>query len=280
MDGPRLAFCRGALLLLGFALGAAPHVRPQEVRFTKLNPELLQARLRLIARENAERVAVLRKLFEASGCAGAMLTEQIVERKRPPNLVCTLPGESDSVILVGAHSDHAERGRGVIDDWSGASLLPSLFEAMKDTQRKHTYVFVAFADEELGLRGSEFFVRQLKGEPLKRIRAMVNLECLGLGPTNVWTHQADRELLRALGKVAASLSIPVHGVSVDNVGKDDATSFAARKVATITIHSVTQQTLRLLHSDKDDFAAIKPENYYESYLLIATYLAYLDIFLP
>jgi len=52
--------------------------------------------------------------------------------------------------------------------------------------------------------------------------------------------------------------------------------FLSHKVATITIHSVTQATLPILHSDKDDFAAIKPADYYESYRLITAYLAYLD----
>ena len=33
----------------------------------------------------------------------------------------------------------------------GASLLPSLFQALKDAPRKHTFTFVGFTNEEKGL---------------------------------------------------------------------------------------------------------------------------------
>jgi hypothetical protein len=39
---------------------------------------------------------------------------------------------------------------------------------------------------------------------------------------------------------------------------------------------VTQQTWSILHSPSDKLAAIKMNDYYNSYKLIAGYLAYLD----
>ena len=63
----------------------------------------------------------------------------------------------------------------MVDDWSGVSLLPSLFQALRGRPREHTYVFVAFGAEERGLVGSSLYVRSLAPEQKALIRAFVNL---------------------------------------------------------------------------------------------------------
>ena len=234
----------------------------------------------MYADDNAARESQLRKMFEQAGCANADLKEEQVQRKDPPNVICTLRGRSDSVIVVGAHTDHAKVGQGVVDDWSGAALLPLLFESLRNTPRRHTFVFIGFADEEKGLWGSHYYVQHLNRQLLHGIRAMVNLECLGLTPTKVWSDRADRQLLNDLILIARNYQIDLQGVNVDGVGDDDTHPFLSRHVPVITIHSVTQQTWHILHSRRDNLSAINFNDYYDSYRLIATYLAYLDSTLP
>lgn len=250
----------------------------QQIRFVfdQIPPEVIQQRLRHVSDKDAAREADLRKLFEESGCAREELIEQVVEAKRPPNLSCTLPGKTDSVIIVGAHFDHVERGRGVVDDWSGASLLPSLFTSLRARPRQHTFVFVGFTEEEKGMVGSGYYSAHLTSEQVAKTRAMINLECLGLTPSKVWVHHADKLLLTCLLTVAHSQNLPLQGVNVEKVGDDDAESFIHRKIATITIHSVTQETFPVLHSLQDNFSAINFKDLYQTYQLIAAYLAYLD----
>jgi Zn-dependent M28 family amino/carboxypeptidase len=65
-------------------------------------------------------------------------SEQPVKGSKLPNVICLLPGTSDKVIVVGAHFDRVSEGDGVVDNGSGASLLPSLHEAVKIVPRKHT----------------------------------------------------------------------------------------------------------------------------------------------
>ncbi|HXH49074.1 MAG TPA: M28 family peptidase [Terriglobia bacterium] len=219
-------------------------------------------------------------MFLQAGCADADLKEEQVRRKDPPNIICTLRGSSDSVIIVGAHTDHVERGQGVVDDWSGAALLPALLESLNKTPRRHTFLFIGFADEEKGLWGSHYYVRHLSRERVDGIRAMVNLECLGLTPTKVWAARSDRRLLSDLILIARNFQVDLQGVNVDGVGDDDTRPFLWRHVPVITIHSVTQQTWPILHSPRDIFSAIHFDDYYDSYRLIAAYLAYLDATLP
>ncbi len=247
-----------------------------DIQFKVLPQAVIEQRLKLAPDKNAARESELQSLFREAGCPETQLTEQVVRRKGPPNLTCNLPGTSDATIVVGAHFDHVKTGRGVVDDWSGAALLPSLLQTLKRAPHKHTYVFAGFTDEEKQLAGSDYYVRHLGAERISRIRAMINLECLGLTPTKVWMHHADRQLLLGLLSVAKEMNLPIEGVNVEKVGDDDADSFRHRHVPTITIHSVTQNTWPILHSARDDFAAINVREYYNSYRLIAAYLTYLD----
>ena len=218
----------------------------------------------------------LRQLFAESGCSAEQVSEQLVKKKEPPNLICVLPGTSDQEIVVGAHFDHVKAGVGVVDNWSGASLLPSLLFSIKHEPRKHTYVFVAFMGEESGLVGSEYYVSHLTKEQRLKVQAMVNMDTLGLGPTEVWVSHSDDRLLRLLDAVARSLHAPLQGMNVEKVGTTDSESFAHYKTPRITLHSLTQETLSILHTQKDSFDKIKMSDYYESYLLIAGYLIALD----
>lgn len=61
---------------------------------------------------------------------GCEVTEQRVPHSKAPNLICTLAGETASTIVVGGHFDFVARGWGAVDDWSGAVMLPSLYESL------------------------------------------------------------------------------------------------------------------------------------------------------
>lgn len=220
-----------------------------------------------------KRQETIRDLFAHAGC---MAEEQHINKKTA-NVVCTLQGETPSTIVVGGHFDFVDRGSGIVDDWSGASLLPSLVEALKSKHLKHTYVFVAFAAEERGLLGSRFFVKNLSAAQKESLRAFVNLECLGLTPVKVWTHRSTPELVTRLLEVASAIKMKLEGVNVERVGDDDTHPFVDAKLPVITIHSVTQETLSVLHSVRDKVSAIHPDDYYDAYRLVAFYLAYLDM---
>jgi hypothetical protein len=248
-----------------------------QVQFRSAAREIIEAHLKSFSTKNNEREALIRKWFAESGCKDANLSEQSLERKLPPNVICVLPGETQKIILVGAHTDHVDSfGDGVVDNWTGASLLPSLLYSLSAQPRHHTFVFVGFSAEEIGLVGSAYYADHLTPEQRARIEAVVNLDSLGLGPTEVWASHSDQTLLSALGAIGAATKLPVSIMNVDGVGTADSESFAPYHIPRITLHSVTQETLRVLHSPLDKLNAIKMKDYYDSYQLIAAYLAYLD----
>ena len=272
----RIFFCSVAILVLAVRgwTGAAA----ESVRYHPVARQVIEERLGKYAGKNQQREATLKQLFTEAGCDGEHLSEQDVKGSRLPNLVCVLPGSSGKVIIVGAHYDRVADGDGVVDNWSGASLLPSLYEAIRKEPRKHTYVFIGFTDEEKGEIGSRFYARQMTKEQVGATDAMVNMDTLGLAPTKVWTSHSDKQLVRALDYMAQLMKAPISGEDVDKVGSSDSVQFSERKIPSITIHSLTQKTwdAGILHTSKDRLSEIRMDDYYQTYRLVAAYLAYLD----
>ena len=248
-----------------------------QTNFRLATPAAVEFRLKSFSTSNSEREAIIRKWMIESGCKTANLAEQPLDPRLPPNVICVLPGRSKDVIMVGAHTDHVdEAGDGVIDNWSGAALLPSLLYSIASRPRHHTFVFVGFSAEEKGLVGSAYYAEHLTAEQRAHVAAMINMDSLGLGTTEVWATHADKILLDSLSAVAASTKLPVGTMNVDNLGSADSESFAPYHIARITLHSVTRETWSILHSPNDKLDVVKMKDYYDSYRLIAAYLAYLD----
>ena len=264
-----------AVAALFIAVSAA--VAAQKIEFIPVKPSVLEERLRRVRTKIQEREQTLRALFESAGCADDRLQEQAVKGGRTPNLICTLEGTEDATVIVAAHYDKVPSGAGVVDDWSGASMLPSLYESLKGKQRHVRFRFIGFTREEEGLVGSKSYVKHLDGDEKSKIRAMVNLECLGLTPTKVWVHRADKRLVEIAARVSQATKLEVSGMNVEKVGDSDSRPFADVGIPVIDFHSVTQETFPILHSNRDTISAIRLQDYQDSYHFLTVFLAYLDV---
>jgi hypothetical protein len=258
---------RAVLLAVMLAAAAAA----QDFQINPVPQTLIEDRLRSFSNNNIKREETLKKLFEDAGCADDALSEHPVKHVRAPNVVCNHPGSLPSTIVVGAHFDMVDVGFGVVDNWSGASLLPSLFQALGAS--KHTFLFAGFTGEEIGLLGSKALIEEIDRS---KIRAMINMDTLGLSDTKVWTSHADVTLVKWLSATATGMKLPVSTVNVEKVGSADSETFREKKIPAITIHSLTQPTLRILHSPLDTIKEIDMDAYYRTYRLVLGYLQVLD----
>ena len=276
-------WCLAQLLLVAVAVQAQtpstpPSSPPPALSYRLVKKEVITDRLKHFSGSDQDREQRIKAWFLEAGCPEAQIVEQKVAAGVPPNVICTIPGESDSVILVGAHFDYVKRGEGVVDNWSGASLLPSFVSTLVQSPRHHAFVLIAFTSEEKGLFGSEFYAKHLTPEARGRIAAVINLDTLGLGPTEVWASRADPQLVGVLNALAHAMNLPLSAVNVDRVGSTDSESFAPYKIPRITIHSITEETWHLLHSPWDQLSAIHLDDYYATYRLLTAYLLELDMF--
>jgi putative aminopeptidase FrvX len=249
----------------------------EDLRYKTVPRTTVEVRLGQYTGDDYHREATLKQMFTDAGCDAEHLTEQAVKGSRLSNVICTLPGSTSYTIIVGAHFDHVSAGDGVVDNWSGASLLPSLYEAVKVVPRHHTYIFIGFCDEEKGEVGSQFYVRKMTPEQVTATAAMVNMDTLGLAPTEIWANHSDPQLNAALSYIAKQLNVPLTAVDLQ-IGSTDSEQFAKRKIPSLTIHSLTEQTWAagILHTSKDKMSAMHLDDYYQTYSLLAAYLVFLD----
>jgi hypothetical protein len=265
------------LLILALAAAAAA----QPVEFTVLKEGVLQERLRLAHPRNAERYTRLRTLFQQSGCRGDSFREQAVKGSKEPNMICAVSGtgESPRKIIVGAHFDSVG-GDGIVDNWSGAVLLPSLADFLRRSPRRHTFEFVGFAAEEKGLLGSRTYLKSVSKEERARIAAVITMDSLGLGPTKCWPNGSTKELLITAAAVARALNLDFRGVNVDQVGTTDSQVFKDAHIPVLSLHSVTQETWEIINGSKDVWSAVSWNDYYDTHRLVSALLVYLDRTLP
>lgn len=246
----------------------------QEVKYRFVPPAVIEKRLRMFDGNNAKRQATLKSLFEQVGCGD--VHDAPVAKETIPNVVCVLKGETDRVIIVGAHFDMVDAGDGVVDNWSGASLLPSIYDGLRAHPRKHTIIFIGFSQEEKGLIGSSDYADKMTKDEIARTDAMINMDTLGLGPTAVWGNRADKRLTNEILKVADTMGMKLRNVNFETVGSTDSESFARKKIPVLTVHSITSQTSKYLHTPDDQIEHVDLLEHYKTYKLMTKYIAYLD----
>lgn len=110
------------------------------------------------------------------------------------NVVGFLPAKKKNAktVVFTAHYDHlggmgtnvSTFFPGANDNASGTAMLISMADYFCEHRTKHNMLFIAFAGEEAGLVGSEYFV---ENSPLKmeRIKFLLNLDIMGSGEKGI-----------------------------------------------------------------------------------------------
>jgi len=264
MRGMGLVIAISGFLLCGATLA-------QRVQFTPAEKPLVLERMKSIPDTNPARALKLKELFSQAGCNGNSLIEQKVEGAETPNVICLLGTGQGDIVIVGAHYERTSSPHRPMDNWSGASLLPALYQSLRERKRSHSFVFVAFADDGNAPAGAEFFARHMTRSQLDHAEAMVNVDALGFSPTKVWTAHSDKDLVHALIVMVYALKLPASQIDIAALGSTDSDPFAARHIPQITIHSLTHQNVA-----SGVTTQFRPNNYYDTYRLLCGYLAYLD----
>jgi Iap family predicted aminopeptidase len=266
--------CLASLGLLLFLLPSA--ARPDEkITYSRIERDDIFKRLAKAQPGNQTRYIELKRLFIRSGCTADELSEQAVEGAGNGNLICRLQGETDRVILVTAHYDAQPDTQGVVDNWSGAALLPTLYQSLYSRVRKHTIIFIAFSGGVNGHAGAAHYTKALSKEDVSQITAAISLDSLGLSFTRGWSARNDKLLIGYLKGVSSTVKLPVETEDFKEATRG-MQPFSKRRIPAITIHSLSKYNHEVAGSPEDTIEAIKENEYYESYMVIASYLALLD----
>jgi len=201
-----------------------------------VGPEIIPSRFSGLRPKNDERAQQLRRLFLEAGCDDRSYSEDKILSSPQPNLLCVLPGSSGRIVVVSGHFDNCGPGEGAVDNWSGASLLPSLYQSLQGSPHRLTFEFIAFTDEEKGLIGSRDYTGHLSKEHRAQILFNVNIDSIGLpGPIRAWAGRSDDFLMTSAAIVADRVKVRIGSSTLDKRYDSDAGAFIAGKYRSLIL---------------------------------------------
>jgi hypothetical protein len=113
------------------------------------------------------------------------------------NVIAVKQGTSSQEIIVGAHYDSVQVGKGADDNASGIGVILEVAERIKDKPTPYTIRFVLFGAEEVGLQGSKYYVQQMLEEQKQNTVAMINLDSVTAGDVAyIYGDEGDKGRIR------------------------------------------------------------------------------------
>ena len=108
------------------------------------------------------------------------------------NVIGFIDNKAKNTVIIGAHYDHLGFGgdgslyrdsikkvhNGADDNASGVAVLLNLASKLKEKNTNNNYLFIAFSGEEMGLLGSNYFVKNPTIDT-KAVSYMINMDMVG-----------------------------------------------------------------------------------------------------
>jgi hypothetical protein len=108
------------------------------------------------------------------------------------NVLGYIDNNAKNTVIIGAHYDHLGFGgegslyrdsikaihNGADDNASGVAVMLNIAAKLKNKNSQNNYLFMAFSGEEMGLLGSNYFVKNPTLD-LKKVSYMINMDMVG-----------------------------------------------------------------------------------------------------
>ena len=191
------------------------------------------------------------------------------------NVVVTLPGSGAKTILVGAHLDRVNVGRGAVDNGAACAALIELIAAFKAAPLEHSTLQIVFFDrEEAGLLGSRAFFAA--GH---RVEYAVNMDIFAYGDAIFATaSHPDGVLLRTLRAVSTERGMALRDVPRGSYPNSDHVAMMNAGIETLGLALIDAadiagvlaigggrltlgrgpRILTIIHSPDDTLAEVRP----------------------
>lgn len=94
------------------------------------------------------------------------------------NVIAVKPGALENEVIIGAHYDSVDidGNKGADDNASGVAIMLEVAERLANVETPYTLRFIAFGAEEVGLKGSKYYVSQMTQNEIENTVAMINLD--------------------------------------------------------------------------------------------------------
>lgn len=181
-----------------------------------------------------------------------LTVDAVLDQRTARNVVGTKPG-GPQTIVIGGHLDSVPAGPGGNDNASGTAVMLELARVLAERPSPFTIKFVAFDAEEIGLLGSAHMVGQLTEEERRSVRAMINLDMVGVGD-QVRIGGTD-EMIRLALPISARLGEPARPLGDGLNGASDHASFMRAGIPAVFLYRSEDPNY---HSPNDLAAWVDP----------------------
>lgn len=167
------------------------------------------------------------------------------------NVVVTLEGTKypDEIVSFGAHYDSVPFSTGVYDNGAGSVIIMELLRHFKENPSMRTVKFVWYGSEEVGLLGSQAYLKAHE-EELKKHLLMINVDVAGsvLGTEKAMV-TAEQSLVDYIDHMAKIKGFPL---KVDqSIYSSDSTAFADAGIPSVTFARFAPQGGAFIHTRND-----------------------------
>ncbi|MGC3003551.1 M28 family metallopeptidase [Streptomyces sp. G35A] len=148
------------------------------------------------------------------------------------NLIADWPGgDTNQVVMAGAHLDSVSSGPGINDNGSGsAAVLETALAVARAQYRPTKHVrFAWWGAEELGLVGSRHYVNQLTTGDRSRIDGYLNFDMIGSPNPGYFVYDDDPAIEKTFKNYFAGLGVPTE-IETEGDGRSDHAPFKSAGV--------------------------------------------------
>lgn len=143
------------------------------------------------------------------------------------NLIADWPGgDTNQVVMAGAHLDSVTSGPGINDNGSGSAavLETALAVARSGYQPTKHLRFAWWGAEELGLVGSRYYVNNLPSTDRAKISGYLNFDMIGSPNPGYFVYDDDPAIEKTFKDYFAGLGVPTE-IETEGDGRSDHASF-------------------------------------------------------
>jgi aminopeptidase YwaD len=169
------------------------------------------------------------------------------------NVIAKPPGRECETV-TGGHFDSVLQAPGASDNATGTATTIEIAAVLAHNGSLGANCFVLFGGEEKGLVGSRAFVTSLSPEQRARIRAVLNLDMVGVGDDS-WLLIGSTNLQNQGQVLADQLGIKARRGQLDGASSDHA-SFINAGIPALMLHRWEDP---LLHTPQDVSTRVRPE---------------------
>ncbi|HPR18734.1 MAG TPA: M20/M25/M40 family metallo-hydrolase [Candidatus Cloacimonadota bacterium] len=187
---------------------------------------------------------------------------QKVEKRTAHNIVVDIPGKGfdRNLTIAGGHYDTVAHSVGASDNSGGTVTLLKILEFFAKHQPQRDLRIVFFSGEELGLLGSQAYVKQHVEEIKERVKLMVNIDVSGdaIGHDRLQVIGSN-ELLGYTDGITKEIGLAFK--TALDIYSSDCMPFTPYEIPSINLARSGGKATSMIHTPGDSVANVAPQGY-------------------